>query len=292
VKEKLILLLGETGTGKSTFVEKFVGLKEGTLSSSRFQSQTTMVSATKKDEYVLLDTPGLNDTEDRSQVFMDQLITKCSEYTQIDYVVIFFNMRRFNTNQKEILRVYLDMIGWVDQDVTICLTGDGADEISTIELKTMITALFKKEFTIINWNKHDNSQFKSLCTSIASNRKPFISKNMKQVTLIKTELEQLKKMNEGMKERLNEAKADQKRLNDMLVMQSTKISEQQIKEIERHHSTIDNLSRNISENTQMYVEYSKATGVTMTKKKCGRKTQKGTTCQNSMNCYYRATGVH
>merc|ERR1711953_1562080 len=88
-----ILLLGPTGSGKSTFVENWYTITGFSSSSITSLTEYPMIFHQKGNNFELIDTPGLFDSDknklNRSQVMLNNLSNQLRMTKEINLVILF-----------------------------------------------------------------------------------------------------------------------------------------------------------------------------------------------------------
>jgi len=119
---KTILFIGKTGSGKSTLIMDLLNLniEIGHTSSSC----TNDIQIYKNHNVVCIDTPGLSDTANRDQLFLNMLYEKLKgiKFDICCYVVDVD--RRADANYKYLTNLYLQMLNITDQKLLFVYTKD------------------------------------------------------------------------------------------------------------------------------------------------------------------------
>ena len=122
-----ILLLGKTGDGKSSFVEYLVRQSGRPLKIQL--SSDDALSFTNKNwlfsfpNYTIIDTPGLDDSQNRTQLFLDRLVETLHHIKVLHKVIIVQRTQpRIDANMQENLDIIACMLGKVP--VNVLFTGE------------------------------------------------------------------------------------------------------------------------------------------------------------------------
>jgi len=105
LKDKTILFLGRTGSGKSTLINDI--LNENAKIGHGAKSCTDEIKIYDKNNVKCIDTPGLNDSENRDQEFLNKLY---NDLKLIKYDIVCFvtsEGRRNSKDFQEITNLYL-----------------------------------------------------------------------------------------------------------------------------------------------------------------------------------------
>jgi len=213
---KYILIIGSTGAGKSTFIENYTNLKG--LSSSDTQSETYCPIFYKKDNsnIVLIDTPGIFDSEGRTQEIYDQIVDVCVDIGYINYVLLFTRYSgRIDENIKALLYKYTIFLGDIEKSINICFTN--VHNIKEKEsIKNYDYSVFKVIRNVFILNENDTQNYELIWNDITKNlndNKNIIqSKNMKKVFTLETQIAKLK---DDVKYLEKEEKESKQKLNEL-----------------------------------------------------------------------------
>jgi len=173
--EQVILVLGVTGLGKSTLIN---GLTGSTLTeSSRLMSCTKNITKVLSGKVTWVDTPGILDTDEPKQEFLDDLHKEMKKLKVVNKVIIMLGAsRRFNESEQDSLKQYLFSIGASKGNIIYCVfsgdLGDSYDYLfSKIELMCKPIGC---EFELLSYDRTEMSKLKVL-TLCGKPTKPFQS---------------------------------------------------------------------------------------------------------------------
>jgi len=211
---KTIVILGNTGAGKSTFIE-MQGINkishDGCLS---FTKQTTLYRFENK--FNLIDTPGFNDSEGRTQDLMDTLYSECYNYGKLN---VFLILHRYNGRSDEtlsdIIKNFILFTGKKLKNILICLTGNITDD-QINEVSEEIYIRFSIQ-NILKWDKANYSEYNNLIDKIKEMCKfeGVLTKTMERIITYKqiiTDLEEQLNQNivskDSIKQKIEEIKIE------------------------------------------------------------------------------------
>jgi len=206
-----ILCVGNTGAGKSTFMEcqsESVPL----ISTNITKSFTTESCIYKLNDYWLIDTPGVFDSEGRTQEMMDDLFSNCYEFGSLHCVILFHKWNgRFDDTWKTILNDFLKFMGpttSVKRNLVVCITGDVADRAL---VRKDAKEGFGLEIFFLDINdKAFEAQYKRLidkCKELVITVPPINTKTMQRIITFKKQIEDLnKQLQEATKDQQKSAK--------------------------------------------------------------------------------------
>jgi hypothetical protein len=95
MKSQNVLLIGRTGSGKSTFCEHLINLVTGSEPTLRLSSNSALSFTNKvwrmklQDEFDVLDTPGLDDSAGRTQEYLNSLVQVLRYVGRIHAILLF-----------------------------------------------------------------------------------------------------------------------------------------------------------------------------------------------------------
>jgi len=223
--EKICLLLGPTGSGKSTFIEYYFNIKG--LSSTDTDSYTYCPIIIKHQNINIIDTPGIFDSHKSDQEIYDQIHSICKKFGYIDHILLFNKYSgRIDSNIQDIIEKYTIFLGKIEKSINIVFTGFIPEDEKT-KVKKYDFYKFKSIKTIYFWDKRIINEYsvieRDLNIVLNGSNFPIIqSKNMKEVYTLET---QKKKLERDLKLLKKEKDIDIKIIDDvsLLINDNTKL---------------------------------------------------------------------
>jgi len=192
--KKYVLLIGSTGSGKSTFVEKYMKINGLSSFSSNSDTFCPMLFKKENDNLVFIDTPGIFDSEGNTQDIYDKIVDTCMEISYINYILLFTRYPgRIDKNVKELLNKYTVFLGDVKKSINLCFTNvHDKNEINSI--KTTNYDEFNSINNIFILNKNDEDGYNKILNNINENihSVKIQNKDMRRIYTLETQLAKLK----------------------------------------------------------------------------------------------------
>lgn len=277
---KNILVIGKTGSGKSSFVETVIEKDLGIVGHSA-NSCTTQIQIFKRENLTLIDSPGLDDEYGRDQEFLDQLHDKLQPLLPIHGVILLIEATaRISGSLKETLQYYKILLNCQKgHKIALCMTKTrDLGQASALKEGIRQKNLFDCELEHFCWVKGDNDDELKDILAAALESKPF-----EGLTYVQTIMKKLSTYENERKDLLER----EKKLSQLV--------EQQKIERAAYEQEISNISQQKERIRQAYIEVKSQQSqgsIYGVGDRCGRPTRSGTPCKNSSNCYYARIGKH
>jgi len=309
VPQQTILVLGVTGSGKSTFINGLTGSKLNESSSKK--SCTKDISKVISGPITWIDTPGILDTDEPQQSFLDNLFDELVSLKIVNRVVIMIgSSRRFNMGEQDSIRQYLQMIGTKKENELLFINSGSMTIDDEDDLTIMIEKICKffgckfkltyydmtevSKINIINLIKEkttafQSAAFKKLVNATNQVKELEIAKELmqkeinkvkehheSQLKLTQQRLDELSKMNEkGNLEKDKELFKLKEELEKTRIVKEEELKELMNEFRENKLELMREIDRVRSSDVKVFVSG-----------KCGVMTKKGKPCQNSANCHW------
>jgi len=161
---KKILLIGETGSGKSTFIELMINLlntqEKIKISSTGYDSFTIVPKTYFFKNIKLVDTPGLNDSNDEDQNHLDNMYEFCMNEQPFDGIILCIEKSdRIKKSLKELLSYYKIFLNLnIKQKIAVCITKTNDKTYISNIRKTLSKIGYNCELFFSTWILKENDE--------------------------------------------------------------------------------------------------------------------------------------
>jgi len=215
--DSVFLLLGDTGHGKSTFVERYMCLPKGCISSSSVKSKTTKTTTYRRpnSNIILIDTPGFYDSERRTLMQMGELVEICQVVGVITNVCFFVNVKpRFDESIQGSIKKYFEIIQNCSETNMLFYINHCDDEIDREDTIQILSKLMNEinetqayQVYFSNNDIEDVIEVKEVISCLVNNLNPIESSGFVKLQEIRVELENNKAELRNLTSELIELKA-------------------------------------------------------------------------------------
>jgi len=216
LKDKTILFLGRTGSGKSTLINDI--LNENAKIGHGAKSCTDEIKIYDKNNVKCIDTPGLNDSENRDQEFLNKLY---NDLKLIKYDIVCFvtsEGRRNSKDFQEITNLYLQMLNIDNQKIFFVFTSaDVTNDEFMYECIKELCIDKKYNFSPIRYNHNTTPNIQKIINCMAKCCDKFDSSKIRKIETneelfkqAKKEKEELEKANFLVQQEYNKIKKNEK----------------------------------------------------------------------------------
>jgi GTP-binding protein EngB required for normal cell division len=283
-------LIGETGVGKSTFIELLSNGKITNISSNKFDSCTKQSCSYKIDDLSLIDTPGLNDSDGDDQKHLDELFDFCIENQPFRGVILFVEKSdRIRDSVKQLFmyyRIFLKITK--EMKIVLCITKTNDDVFKQKVLNELNKIGYCCEITSYCWVLNKNNEIlQDIVDDIFSSN--ILFNGFQSVQTMKNKIELLNKEKLSYEKNIKEITNKMKLLENNNENEILKLKEEMNKQIKILTIQKEKILNEYLDCKNKYlngVNYEEDTRCNSTK------TITGKPCRNSRNCYYRKIGKH